>query len=112
MLEMIESVLKNLFSKSATNLYPFVKKEQYENVRGQISGIDINDCIFCGICQRKCPPNAIVVDKTEKSWELDPFKCIICGVCVEICPKKCIKMDKNHKTSVYTKDKNKFTQKS
>ena len=32
--------------------------------------IDIHDCIFCGMCQRKCPADSIVVDRDESRWTL------------------------------------------
>ena len=110
MFDMLSSILKNLFSQPATRLYPFEKRECFKNARGQMGGIDIDKCIFCGICARKCPSDAIVVNKAEKSWEIDKFKCVICGVCVEVCPKKCLYMDENHQTASYTKDKMKYIQ--
>lgn len=99
MFDMINSIFKNLFSKPATRAYPFEKRTTFSSARGQISGIDIDKCIFCGMCTRKCPANALKVDRAEKSWEIDPFKCVICGVCTEVCPKKCIIMDESHRTA-------------
>ncbi len=110
MFDMLSSIFRNLGSKPATRLYPKEKREPYKNTRGQISGIDINQCIFCGICSKRCPADALVVSKAEKSWEIDQFKCIICGACTDACPKKCIKMDEQYKTSSYVKEKAKFTQ--
>lgn len=110
MFDMINSVVKNLFSKPATRAYPFEKREPFQNARGQISGIEMDKCIFCGICSRKCPADAIVVNKAEKSWEIDPFKCVICGVCVEVCPKKCILMDGSHRMAECNKSKDKHVQ--
>jgi formate hydrogenlyase subunit 6/NADH:ubiquinone oxidoreductase subunit I len=81
MFDMIGNVARNLFSKPATRQYPMVKREPFKDVRGRLDN-EIDKCIFCGICERKCPSNAIKVSKTEKSWELDPFKCIICSSCV------------------------------
>lgn len=90
MLEMLRPILKNLFHRPATRMYPAVQRETFAAVRGQITGIDADLCIYCGICERKCPALAIRVDKAAKSWTLDPYKCIICNVCVEVCPKACI----------------------
>ncbi|MEZ0536913.1 4Fe-4S dicluster domain-containing protein [Caldicellulosiruptoraceae bacterium PP1] len=89
MFGMVKNVLKNLTSKPATRLYPFEKRAFFKNTRGSID-IEIDKCIFCGICQRKCPSNAIVVNKADKTWTLNQYKCVICNVCVESCPKKCI----------------------
>lgn len=105
MFDMLGNILKNLGSKPATRKYPFEKRTPFKDTRGQISGVDIDTCIFCGICSRKCPSDAIAVNRNEKSWELDQFKCIVCGVCTEVCPKKCISMEDEYKTSAYSKDK-------
>lgn len=110
MFEMLGNIIKNLSEKPSTRMYPFEKRKVFENSRGHISGIDINKCIFCGICSRKCPSDAIVVDKNSKRWEIDNYKCIICGLCVEACPKKCINMDSEYKTSSYSKAMEKFSQ--
>lgn len=110
MFKMMENIFKNLFSKPATRLYPFEKREPFKDSRGHIAGCEIEKCIFCGICQRKCPSDAIVVNKAEKSWEIDQFKCIICNACVEACPKKCIVSSAAHKTSQEKKDKLKIIQ--
>lgn len=110
MFDMIGNIFKNLGSKPATRMYPFEKREPFKDARGQISGIDIDKCIFCGICSRKCPADAINVNRQEKSWEIDQFKCVICGVCTEVCPKKCILMDSHHKTASTSKEKVKQVQ--
>jgi len=110
MLKMMENVLKNLVSKPATRMYPIEKREPFKDSRGHIEGCDIEKCIFCGICQRKCPADAIVVNKAEKSWEIDQFKCVICNACVEACPKKCINSSASHKTPQSTKEKYKTVQ--
>lgn len=110
MFDMVGNVFKNLFSKPATRLYPFDKREPFKDARGHISGIEIEKCIFCGICQRKCPSDAIVVNKAEKSWEINQFKCVICGACTEVCPKKCILSEAGHKSSEYTKESLKVVQ--
>ncbi|HEY5584785.1 MAG TPA: 4Fe-4S binding protein [Ruminiclostridium sp.] len=110
MFKMMGNIFKNLVSKPATRLYPFEKREPFKNTRGQIAGCDIDKCIFCGICQRKCPADAIVVNKEEKSWEIDQFRCVICNACVEACPKKCIISSETHKTPQYKKDKLKIVQ--
>lgn len=90
-----KTVLTNLFSKPVTRPYPFEPRNYPERTRGQI-GIDIDLCIFCGICSKKCPTDAIVVERTQKSWTIERFGCIQCGSCVESCPKKCLHMQQNY----------------
>lgn len=107
MLDMIGSIVRNFFSSPSTRRYPFVVRESFKDTRGKVEGIEIENCIFCGICERKCPSLAIKVDKQEKSWEIDRFKCIVCSVCAEVCPKKCIKMSEKYLETNERRDKEK-----
>ena len=102
MFDFICPIFRNLFKKPATRLYPVTKRETFENARGHIEGIN-EDCVFCGICAKKCPADAITVDRASKTWKIDQFKCVICNVCVETCPKKCITMSPTHRTAEYNK---------
>ena len=81
--------LKNLFSKPVTSNYPFEPASYPERSRGHIE-IDINKCILCGICMRKCPSGAITVDRAGKTWSIERMGCVQCENCVGACPKKCL----------------------
>jgi ech hydrogenase subunit F len=94
-LRMSKSLFKNLFHGPYTVLYPFKQKEKFERTRGKIS-ININDCIFCGICEKRCPTGAIKVDKAKASWSIERLQCIQCNYCNEVCPKKCLKMENQY----------------
>ncbi len=107
MFEMITNIFRNLISKPATRMYPFIVRPSYKDTRGRVKGIDINECIFCGLCSRKCPSNAIIVDKLKKSWEIDRFRCVVCGECAAVCPKKCIFMEEAFTKPVLKKEKDK-----
>lgn len=85
-------IIKNLFQKPATNLYPVKKQKCFDRTRGHVA-IDIEACIFCGMCSRKCPTGAIGVDRNQKRWDIERLKCIQCSCCVEVCPKKCLSME-------------------
>lgn len=87
--------LSNLFHKPVTNNYPFVKNEFTDRTRGSIQ-IDIDSCLFCGLCAKKCPSDAIKVDKTTKTWSIDRMGCVQCANCANSCPKNCLKVDKNY----------------
>lgn len=83
--------LKNLFSKPATSQYPFQPKVFPEKSRGHVE-INIDDCILCGICSRKCMSGAIAVDRNNKTWTIERMGCVQCQACVNACPKKCLTM--------------------
>ena len=86
-----KTIFRSLVQKPATLKYPFAPMPKDPLVRGSIS-IDINACIFCGLCERKCPTHAIKVVKNDRSWEISRFQCIVCNACAEVCPKKCLHM--------------------
>ncbi len=46
--------------------------------------IDIEKCISCGICQKKCSFNAI--SKSEEAYKIDTHRCDECGDCLINCP--------------------------
>lgn len=102
-------ITKFAVSRPATRLYPFVKRVPYKNTRGSIA-IDISTCIFCSICQKKCPSLAIKVSKPEKNWSIDRLKCIQCGACVDVCPKKCLRMENMYSAPVAHKSVDLFKQ--
>ena len=86
------TVFKHLFKKSVTEEYPETKPNLNKNFRGQhkLNG----ECIGCGICQKVCPANAIIIEKDENnkviSYKIDYGKCIFCGNCVYYCNKNVI----------------------
>lgn len=60
--------LGSLFKKPETVLYPVEKKEAPAGLKGHIVN-DVDVCILCGICQRRCPCAAIVVEKPNRKWD-------------------------------------------
>ncbi|WP_010251152.1 4Fe-4S binding protein [Acetivibrio cellulolyticus] len=104
---MAKTIFANLFRKPATLMYPVVKREFTRNTRGKVE-LNIETCVFCGICQKKCPTGAITVDRANKKWEIERFKCIACSYCVESCPKKCLAMGNEYSKPSATKDKEVF----
>jgi len=91
MLSFSKILLKSLFRKPATVAYPKAPLIPVQALRGHML-VDIEECIFCGMCQRKCPTGAIIVSKTDRSWTIARFQCIQCNCCAEVCPKKCLHM--------------------
>jgi formate hydrogenlyase subunit 6/NADH:ubiquinone oxidoreductase subunit I len=82
-------IVRSLFKKPATLMYPIVKREWVEGTRGNIQ-IEMKDCILCGICSKKCPTDALEVSRSEGSWSIHRMQCIQCNSCVDVCPKKCL----------------------
>ena len=95
-----KTISRSLFRKPATRMYPYIKKENFPVTRGRIFN-NIEACIFCGICGRKCPTHAITVTKETKEYDLRSLQCIACGFCVEVCPVKCLTMENHYSSSVY-----------
>jgi NADH-quinone oxidoreductase subunit I len=65
-------------------------------------------CVACKICEKECPPQCILIVKSEdkkpdymgkpqfypKVFDIDISVCMSCQICVEVCPFEAIKMDK------------------
>lgn len=101
---MTRTVTGNLVQGPATLMYPKRQREFTPITRGQVNN-DIETCIACGMCSKRCPVYAIAVtkgpkDNPTKDWEIDRLKCCACGLCVEICPKKCLSMANHYFTPV------------
>ncbi|NLJ32127.1 MAG: 4Fe-4S binding protein [Clostridiales bacterium] len=90
-----KTTLKNLFSAPATRPYPQQPRQYPERTRGHVE-IDIEHCVFCGLCSRKCPADAIRVDRAAGTWSIERFGCIQCSYCVDSCPKKCLSMKQTY----------------
>ncbi len=85
-----KDILGYVVKGPATRMYPAKVREPFPTERGKLV-IDADKCIYCGICARKCPANAITVTrKPDQEWRFERYRCILCGYCVESCPKKCL----------------------
>ncbi|MDF2879914.1 MAG: hypothetical protein K0R54_471 [Clostridiaceae bacterium] len=49
--------------------------------------VNIFKCRACGACSKKCPVNAIIMNRKAK---IDKKKCVGCASCMAICPHKAI----------------------
>ena len=92
--KMTSQVLRSLFKKPATSMYPFVKKPMPKDFRGKLRFYQ-ERCIGCKMCMRDCPSSAIEIRKIgEKQFEaeINLAKCIYCGQCVDSCLKKALEI--------------------
>jgi formate hydrogenlyase subunit 6/NADH:ubiquinone oxidoreductase subunit I len=95
-------ISRSVLSRPATRLYPFEKRPFYKATRGAV-GIDVEKCIMCSICQKRCPTDAITVTKANKDWQINRLRCISCGACVDACPKKCLWLENAYSPAVVLK---------
>lgn len=108
---MAKTVMKNLLSGPATLMHPKRKRIFTAITRGKVE-VDINKCIFCGMCGRRCPTYAITVTKDSKEWQMDRLKCCTCNLCVEICPVKCLSMGNHYAPPVVEREGGIYTAKA
>jgi formate hydrogenlyase subunit 6/NADH:ubiquinone oxidoreductase subunit I len=110
---MLKRTIGHLFTKPATEKYPFVKPQLPEGARGE-TVYEIKSCnvisvcgkqnpglcfdirpivkTSCSVCCRDCPTNAIEIVEVEgkRRPQINLNKCIFCHQCVESCPRKAI----------------------
>ena len=90
MIHAMIQAFKNLFAKPATLSYPMAEDIVLPpKYRGLIE-YSADHCIFCDLCEKACPPRAIIFFQHEdgsKEYRYNPHLCIYCGECVRACPK-------------------------
>lgn len=108
MSSMLKLIQYNFFHKPPTRLYPKEIRKPFERTRGKIV-FNNENCIYCGLCARKCPADAIIVNRATKTWQLNAFRCIVCSECVSSCPKKSITLSNERRSADTQKPIIKFT---
>ncbi|HEY6874602.1 MAG TPA: 4Fe-4S binding protein [Geobacteraceae bacterium] len=76
-----------------------------------IPSLDLDTCVKCGICEKKCPIDAIKMTDTGNGSnmpEVNKQICIGCGVCVSACPKGSLTM--TQRTDLYVPPENRLEQ--
>lgn len=109
----VSMVLRQLFKKPATNLFPaknlppsitgFLEAvaagkatinppvQTPPNFRGKIT-YDRDTCIGCKMCIRVCPAHAIEFLADTKRVRIWINQCVFCSQCNVVCPKSCLHM--------------------
>ena len=75
-----------------------------KEVRYGVVSIQSDKCTDCGLCEKYCPGNALVVE--EKLARMRPANeglCSFCGACMAICPKGAIIMVSGNEYEGYFK---------
>lgn len=107
-LKMGGRLLSNIVHKPATRNYPAVPRQYTERTRGHIE-FDPSNCILCNICGKKCPTEAIHVDKANRQMTINRMMCVQCGYCVDSCPKSCLSMKGEYTAPDVSKTVDTFT---
>jgi formate hydrogenlyase subunit 6/NADH:ubiquinone oxidoreductase subunit I len=107
MWEAVKTILRQLFQKPATNIFPakyapestlaFLDMVARQEValhppvtlppafRGRVA-YDRENCIGCQQCYKICPTKAIEWLPEEKKIKLFMSRCCFCAQCVDVCP--------------------------
>jgi formate hydrogenlyase subunit 6/NADH:ubiquinone oxidoreductase subunit I len=87
-----KTITQNLFSRPPTSRYPAEPAKRFELTRGHLA-FEPEKCRVCRVCMLRCPTQAILVDRENRTWECNHFRCITCGNCVELCPADCLHLE-------------------
>ena len=88
-LEMHRLALKWAMNRPPTTRYPFRPRQ----------------ATYCTACAKKCPTDAILVNRVKKTWAIDRLRCISCGYCIEFCTKGWLKLSESHGKPAVTRDR-------
>jgi formate hydrogenlyase subunit 6/NADH:ubiquinone oxidoreductase subunit I len=82
---MFGDVVRSLFKRPATELYPYVRRPTPDRLRGKLVW-DPSKCTGCQLCVKDCPSEAIeliVLDKVKKQFVLRYHndRCTYCAQC-------------------------------
>ena len=124
MWEAVITVIRQLFQKPATNIFPAkyapestlsfldkVAKQEVElhppvalppKFRGKIA-YDRENCIGCQQCYKICPTRAIEWLPEEKKIKVFISRCCFCAQCVDICPVNTLAMTEDFLLASYDK---------
>ena len=124
MWEAVITVIRQLFQKPATNVFPAkyapestlsfldkVAKQEVElhppvalppKFRGKIA-YDRENCIGCQQCYKICPTRAIEWLPEEKKIKVFISRCCFCAQCVDICPVNTLAMTEDFLLASYDK---------
>ncbi|MDV0442121.1 4Fe-4S dicluster domain-containing protein [Methanorbis furvi] len=97
-MKMLKTILKQFVHKPVTTTFPAEPAKRYAVTRGHVM-FDPSKCTSCGICMKRCPSQAVTVDRAAKLWTIDLFRCVICGQCTELCKFDALSLDPAYSSS-------------
>ena len=104
---MFPEIMKHLFKKRATVLYPFERLDIPAELRGK-PVYNLEKCsLKCrGLCAMDCPAKAIVMEqageKARPVFLLD--RCLFCGQCAESCTFGAITLSQEFELAQYNRE--------
>ena len=85
---MAGTVIKNLFSRPATRLYPFVKREPFAGTRGHVE-IDFSQLHSLRYLLKAVPDARYRRrPRRRRNGKIDHLACVICGNCAARVPRR------------------------
>jgi len=97
-MKMFKTIMKQFFHTPATTQFPYAPMENFEGTRGHLV-FDPSKCTSCMMCMKRCPSQAITVQRAEKIWTIDRFRCVMCGNCVDVCKFDSLSMEREYSES-------------
>jgi len=94
---LLNFILERLVPFTVHNVASKVKKYFYA---------DIN-CNGCGICEKICPSQKIVIENDKPVWQKDKI-CYICYGCLNFCPNQAIQIYSKIYMKSYTEEKGRY----
>lgn len=102
----LKEATRNLFRKPNTSMFPLEHVEVPPDIRGAPT-LQPENCTLCMKCQRICPTNAIIINKTSKTeadFSIDLGVCCYCQECEDACNFGAINLEPIWLTSDMTRD--------